>query len=143
MMRVVLDVNVVVSAVLAPNGTPHRLIQAWRLGAFFLITSAGIIAEVEDKLRSPRVDGAYGVSADDVRAVGTLLRTQAEMAVVPREAVVVVTNDPEDDYVLATAVAGTADYLVTGDRRMLALSVYQGIRIVSPRESLDMLPPDE
>lgn len=52
----------------------------------------------------------------------------------------VVPDDPEDDVVVATAVAARADYLVTGDRRhLLPLGSYQGIRVVTPRQFLDLL----
>jgi predicted nucleic acid-binding protein len=51
-----------------------------------------------------------------------------------------VPDDPKDDMVVATAVAARADYLVTGDRRhLLSLREYEGIRIVTPRQFLDVI----
>ncbi len=139
MTTAVLDVNVIVSALLAPRGAPRRVLAAWEAGLFSVASSDGIIAEVEDRLRDPRIGGAYGVTPEDVRWVADLLRTQAEIAAVASNPAVRVTSDPEDDYVLATALACKAEYLVTGDRRMLVLAEYEGTRIVSPREFLEIL----
>lgn len=54
-----------------------------------------------------------------------------------------VATHPEDDLVLATAVSGQVDYLVTLDRQLLSLGEYQGVRIVSTREFLAALPPED
>jgi len=54
MIKAVLDVNVIVSALLAPLGLTRQLLSAWEEGRFALIASEGIIAEVEEKLRDPR-----------------------------------------------------------------------------------------
>lgn len=50
-----------------------------------------------------------------------------------------VATHPEDDLVLATAISGSADYLVTGDRQLRQLGSFQGVVIVSPRTFLDLL----
>lgn len=52
---------------------------------------------------------------------------------------VVVTGDPEDDHVLATAAHGQAEYLITGDKKLLALARHSSTQIISPREALDLL----
>ncbi len=105
--------------------------------------SAEMIAEVEAKLRAPRIGRKYGVTDQDVRAVRALLQTQAAVVVVPPQEQRVVTGDPEDDGVLATARLGTVQYLVTGDRKLLDLSQYAGVRIVSPRAFVDVLGHDD
>ena len=98
-----------------------------------------MIVQVEEKLRNPKIGGAYGVSEADIRWVKALLRTQGEVVIVPPEALIEATGDPEDDYVLATGVVGEAGYLVTGDRGLLALKEHGEVRIVNPRAFLDIL----
>ncbi|MBI4757718.1 MAG: hypothetical protein HY783_01755 [Chloroflexi bacterium] len=61
-----------------------------------------MISRVAEKLQDQRIGGAYGVTEDDIRWVRALLRTQAEVVVVPPEALIPLTGDPEDDCVLAT-----------------------------------------
>jgi hypothetical protein len=139
MIRVLLDVNVVVSAIIAPMGTPRQVLGAWQSQRFAVVISEGIIAIIEEKLRSPKIGLAYRVTDDDVHWLRALLHTQAEMVVVLPGDVAGVTGDPEDDYVLATGAVGKADYLVTGDRRLLALGVHGATRIISPREMWERL----
>ncbi len=139
MITAVLDVNVVVAAVLAPRGATRQILSAWRDARFCLVTSEGIVAEIGDKLRDPKVGGRYGVGSEDAGAVRALLLTQAEVVAVRVRDVVAVTGDAEDDYVLATTRLARAHYLVTGDRRLLALGQYAGSKIVSPREFLNIL----
>ncbi len=138
-MKAVLDVNVVIAAVIAPKGPTRHVLTCWEARRFSLLVSEGIIAEVEEKLRSPKIGGAYGITEGDIAEVRTLLVTEAEIVVVKPEDVIPVTGDPEDDYVLATARLGGADYLVTGDKRLLALGSYEGTNLVTPRQFLDIL----
>lgn len=139
MIRAVLDVNVVVSAVIGPFGYARTIATAWRAGSFSPITASGIVAEVAAKLSLPRISRRYHVTDDDVRWIVGLLRTQAEEVPVSAKDCVEVTGVPEDDYVLATARLGRADYLVTGDQGLLALDHYEGVAIVSPRAFVEVL----
>ena len=70
-----------------------------------------------------------------------VLRAQTIIVPVLPAAVVPITGDPEDDTVLATAVLGQVDSLVTGDRGLLALGTYEGIRVITPRDFLRVLEP--
>ena len=139
-MRVVLDVNVVVSAVLSSKGAPRRLLERWRSGAFIVVIAEGVLVEVAEKLRNPKIGGKYGVSDGDVAAVLALFRSQAAWVLLPPEDVQPITGDPEDDYVLATATAAAADYLITGGKRLLVRSSVGGTRIVSPAAFLEAFP---
>jgi putative PIN family toxin of toxin-antitoxin system len=139
MITAVLDVNVLVAAILAPHGTTRQVLTAWEANLFQSLTSEGIVAEVEEKLRSPRIGGRYGVTSSDVEWVRGLLLTQAKVIDIVPQDVLATTGDPEDDYVLATARLGQADYLITGDRGLLRLQSHHGARIVAPRELLDIL----
>ena len=142
-MRILADVNVVVSSAIAPLGMPRAIIEAWQAESIGLVTADGIIAEVDEKLHSTRIRTKYHLTEALIGTAIDLLRMQAEVVRVPARAVVPVTGDPEDDYVLAAAVQGRVDYLVTGDKGLLALGSYQGIPIVSPREFLRLFHPAE
>ncbi|MBK8539107.1 MAG: putative toxin-antitoxin system toxin component, PIN family [Ardenticatenia bacterium] len=139
MVSVVLDVNVIVSSVMSPRGAPRQVLAAWEAGEIDALTSDGIIGEVAEKLLDPRIGGRFNVSLADVQAVVLLLRTQAR--VVDPPSTVVVTGDPEDDHVLATAAHGRAEYLVTGDKGLLGLVRHGSTQIISPRAFLDLLNP--
>lgn len=138
-MRIVADVNVLVSATIAPLGIPRAIITAWRDGFLDIVLSDGIIAEVEEKLHYSRIAIKYKLTEEKIQTAITLFRTQTELVSVSPQAIVTVTGDPEDDYVLATAALGEVDYLVTGDIKMQKLDSYQGVRILSPREFLRKL----
>lgn len=139
MVSAVLDVNVIISSVMSPRGAPRQVLTAWEAGEFDALTSDGIIGEVAEKLLDPRIGGRFNVTLADVQAVVLLLRTQARVVDPPFSAVV--TGDPEDDHVLATAAHGRAEYLVTGDKGLLGLVRHGSTQIISPRAFLDLLNP--
>ena len=143
MITAVLDVNVLVSALLTPRGTPCLVLTAWEQQRFRSVTSEHIIADASAKLSRPDLGGAYGVTQDDIGWVRALLQTQAEIVTIGPVQVVPVTGDPEDDIVLATAVVGRATYLVTGDKGLLNLGSCADVLIVSPREFLQVLEQSE
>ena len=67
MIRAVLDVNVLVSAILGPLGSSRKIARAWQAGRFVAVTSEGIIAEVDEKLRLPRIRDRYRLAENDPR----------------------------------------------------------------------------
>lgn len=139
MIRAVIDVNVIVSAVIAPLGASRRILLAWAAGAFSPIISDGIVREVGEKLQLSRITRRYNIMDADRRWVFGLLSTQAESIPVADADVLSVTGDPEDDYVLATCRLSGADYLVTGDRELLDLRSHAATVITSPRQFAGLL----
>ncbi len=137
-MRVVSDANIVVSSVLVAVGIPARVLAAWRAGRYDLIVSPALLAEYEDVLNRPRIQRRHGLTAAQVAAE---LADLARFAILvePTEVPAVIVDDPDDDHVLAAALAGAADFIVSGDRHLLDLREYQGIRILSPAAFLALL----
>lgn len=134
--RVVFDVNVLVSAALAPGGIPARAIAAavkrhWTI--IGLLHTTNELAEVLDR---PRFDGR--LTNTDLNTFLTGYR-QVSTDVEPDLSVTGVADDEEDDRVLGTAVAGRADIVVTGDKGMLAIGSFVGIPIVTARTLLDVI----
>ena len=136
-MRVVLDTNVIVSAALIRGGNEDRVLRAWLRGAFKLVLSPEILAEVGrvltyEKLRRSR----WMTEAEVVLLLETLAQ---EGVVVPGMSGMRVSRDPEDDKFLAAAVEAHARYVVTGDKDLLDLKVHRSVRIVKPAHFLQVI----
>jgi putative PIN family toxin of toxin-antitoxin system len=114
-MRAVLDTNVLFSALISPSGTPNEIYRAWRAGRFELVTSHEQLDEIRRASRYPKLRAVVAHSK-----VGTLVNIMKRGPVVldrvERGAYGDI-SDPGDVFLLAMAVQGNADYLVTGDRR--------------------------
>jgi putative PIN family toxin of toxin-antitoxin system len=136
-IRAVLDANVLVSGFPARSGTPATLIERWLRREFELVLSLHIIERVAATWTSDRYFASRYSAGQAQRAVDLLLRRA--ILVMPVTTVQGIADDEEDDLVLATAVAGQASYLVTGDHGLQRLGTYQGVAIVSPRAFLDLL----
>lgn len=131
-MRVVLDTNVLLSAILF-GGTPGRILDAWRAGQVEFVMSPDIVDEhvqVGERLseRYPDVE---------IQPIVTLLIQNA--TVVPTAPLpVTVCDDPDDDKFLACALASGTDIVVSGDKKLRAVSGYEGINVLTPRQFVDL-----
>jgi len=134
----VLDTNVLVSAFPARGTVPAMLIDAWQQGAFHLVISEHILEELTEAWSDPYWQARF--SPTDSSAAIVLLRSDAIVTALT-VAVTGVATHPEDDLILATAVAGKANYLVTGDRKLRALGTFHGVIMLSPRDFLERLSP--
>jgi uncharacterized protein len=117
-LRVVLDVNVLVSALLSRAGAPGRLIALWLEGAFELVVSEELLAELGRALAYPKL--REYISREDAADFIALLRATASM-LADAERPDHITRDPGDDYLVALAKA-SASVLVSGDRDLLVLA---------------------
>lgn len=127
-LRAVLDTNVFVSAFLSrnPSSPTRELIERWLANEYILLTSNAIVDELTEKLRE------RGIERERTTEFLATLIALAEYVEVPDEAIQpVIATDPDDDHVLACAVEGKADYLVSYDPHFDVLGeVYRNIRIV-------------
>jgi putative PIN family toxin of toxin-antitoxin system len=139
MLRVVLDTNQFVSSMLVRQGLPAQVLDAWRQRKFLLITSPSIIAEIRSTLNYPRIRRKYPLTDDDVERLITLLEQDALVAPGKINVTGVIPADPTDEMVLACAVEGQADLIVSGDHHLLDLGEYQGIPIITARKFLEQL----
>jgi len=135
-VRIVLDTNVLVSALITKGTPPDLLYQAWEAGSVQLVTSRAQLAELERVLAYEKLRPL--IARDEAEA---LLETIDAAALVVAELPEVdLSPDSDDDVILATAIAGEADLLVTGDRSgLLALRSVRGIPIVRPREAVERI----
>ena len=134
MFRVVLDTNVVVSAVLS-RGPTSRLVTHWQEGRFVPLVSKGILEEYLRVLAYPK----FRLSEGEVRALVERQLLPFTQPVEVTEIPVIVREDPSDNVFLACALAGKARYLVSGDHHLLVLRRYKGIPVIPPSRFLSRL----
>ena len=127
-MRIVLDTNVLIAAFIA-RGVCHQLLEHC-VSHHELVTSEFILAEVREKL----VD-KFNYTAEVTDDVIALLRSRMEV-VVPEALDAPVCRDPDDDNILATAVSGNGQCIITGDKDLLVLKRFQRIDILAPNAFL-------
>jgi putative PIN family toxin of toxin-antitoxin system len=137
-VRLVLDTNVVVSGFLS-QGSPHQLLQQAFAGLVELAVSPALLTELQAILSRPKFKPR--LARQSFSSTGLVVR-YAELASLVQPASIgrVIQADPDDDHVLACALAAKADLIVSGDAHLLNLKGYQGIPIVSPAEALKRLP---
>jgi putative PIN family toxin of toxin-antitoxin system len=128
-VHVVADTNIIVSGLLW-YGSPRQVLDAARTGVITLATSAPLLAELAEVLQRPKF--AQRLARANVTA-HTLVFGYAALAhlVVPAAIAPVIKADPDDDAVLACAVAAQAEVIVSGDSDLLALESYEGIPIIT------------
>ena len=133
-MRALLDVNVLISGLLARSGAPAHLLTKWLEGEFELVATERLLAELETTLARPKLRE----HVDEAEASGfvELLRGLAEMVDDPDAEPHVTSRDPKDDYLIAAAAAARAT-LVSGDAHLLELE--GSIPVLTPRAFLDSL----
>ena len=129
--RVVLDTNSLISAALAPQGKPRRVLTWARTNAR-VIASLPLLKEVRTRLERPKFRKYLSVE-DAERFVLDFAAVCEKPAL---SGSIRACRDPDDDMVLETAVAGRADCIVTGDQDLLVLDPFQGIRILVPADFL-------
>lgn len=138
MLKVVLDTNQFVSSVIIKKGPPAQLLQAWRKRAYILIISRQIMAEVEKALHYPRILKKYHLLEKDIEALIDIIEHEA--IVTPSlHKVNVIKEDPDDNQILACALEGKAQYIVSGDKHLLKIGQYKNIAIVTVREFLKII----
>lgn len=132
MMRVVLDTNVLLAALISPHGPPDAIYRAWRAGRFELLTSLAQLDELRRVSRYPKLKAI--LPAHRVGAMVNNMQRAIVLEHLPDLPPDIELADAGDAFLLATALAGKADVLVTGDRRagLLQLNSYRGTRMVNP-----------
>jgi hypothetical protein len=135
-LRVILDTNVLLSALIRVDSKPYKLVRGWLDGRFALVSSEAQIEELRRVSRYEQIR-RYFAPAE----IGWLINRVRDRALLVAPLPKVDTaEDPADNYLLAMAVAGEADYLVTGDRSdLLALGRHGATRIVSVQHLITAL----
>lgn len=128
-MRVVLDTNVLLSALISPHGAPDVIYRPWRAARFEVVTSVTQLEELRRASRYPKFQAVL-----QPHRVGTMVNNLQRAIVLEHLPSGIEADDPNDVFLLAMAQAGEAQYLVTGDHRagILQLGNFGGARILTP-----------
>jgi len=135
--RAVIDTNVLVSSLIRPDGTAGILLRRLRDGAFTAVFSPAIIDELAAALVHPRIRTKYCLEERAFEPIAALFALRGEIAI-PEESIRLC-RDPDDNFLLETAVAGKADYIVSGDADLLDLRKFRTVKIVKPAAFLAIL----
>jgi len=132
-IRVVLDTNVLVSALLFET-TLSKVIDLWQSGAIVPVISKDTFQELRAVLAYPK----FSLTQDEIRAI-------LEQEILPFFEVIEVVeevkricNDPADDKFISCALAASADYIVSGDKALIDLKQYKSVKIIKPSEFLKL-----
>lgn len=134
-MKAVLDTNVLISAVIS-TGTSHQVVVEGFEGEYTIVLSPDILGEFERTLS--KYPDKFALDDDEINRERDTFEYFSEIAV-PEVEIDAVEDDPSDDIFLEAAVAGDADYVVSGDSHLLDVTEFRGIRLVSPDEFLESL----
>ena len=134
-MEVVFDVNILVSSLIS-KGKPRELWLKAVSGEFQLVLSRRIVEEFVEVISRPKFQRYLGER--DVLDFLEALSTRAKI-VRTRSRLRIIREDPEDNSILAAAYDGRADYIVSGDRHLLGLREFEGIKILTVERILELL----
>jgi len=128
------DTNIFISAFIF-GGLPRKLLEIARAGLIKLTTSPVLLDELERKLRRKFNwdEPILAETRNDLEQLCDITSTT--------QSITHIQADPDDDRVLEAAIAGRADYIVSGDKHLLKLGEYEGIRILTVRQFIDLLHP--
>ena len=130
-MRAVVDTNILIRALIRPQGTVGPMISRLAQNEYTLVYSIPLRNELIAKLALPRIRQKYHIGDAQVEALLDLIALRGEL-VTPTRAVQVC-RDPKDDMIIEAALAGAAEYVVTGDKDLLVLKKFETVRFVTPR----------
>ena len=135
-MRVILDTNILVAALISPSGPPAAILQAFLDERFALVTCEPQLEEFRRVTREASLRKRVKQSE-----AGTLVNELRALASIPKRLPAVErSRDPHDNFLLALAEAGSADYLVTGDKSgLLVLRKHRRTQIVTARRFVTLL----
>lgn len=136
-MRAVIDTNILVRAVLKPQGSAGQILDCLRDARFLYLYSDATLNELIDVLGRPRMVSKYGVTPELVEATCSLLLLRGESVQSVRD--IRVCRDPKDDKFLQVAISGQAEVVVTADEDLIVLGSYEAIPMVQPAEFLRRL----
>ena len=139
-MRALLDANIFISYLLTPNRESPvvQIVKAGVRGKYTLLLSAELLEEFSRRILSkPYL--RERISQDNLKELIKILFSVGEIIPEIKSQIPAVTRDPKDDYLLAYAIVGQADFLVSGDQDLLVLKKVKNCQILTPRDFLELM----
>jgi len=142
MLKVVLDANIFVSALINPHGKPAQILNYVFENKIRLFTSSSIIEELERVLSYSRLMKRHGLEKEELKEfISDLLSIMS--LVEERKTIEVIMDDPSDNKYLSCALNAKVDFIVSGNVHLLNLKEYEGIRITTPAQLLEIMEREE
>jgi len=135
MERVVLDTNVLISAIISSKGSPAKILDLWRQGAFDLVFSEETLKELINVLSRPKLLRITGINEDELNRLLSYLRSSS-IVVDSSEDISIAIEDPDDTKFISCALQAGAKYIVSGDHHLLDVEKFERTAIVTPAEFL-------
>jgi len=135
-MRVVVDMNVLISATIKPSSSLAQILVYIRNGKFDFLYFPEFLQEYAEVCSRPRLWEKYQLDKDEIEATIQIMASRGILVHVVTQ--IDVCRDPDDNIFLSLALDGKADYIVSGDKDLLDLSPFQNIPIIKPAEFLSM-----
>jgi putative PIN family toxin of toxin-antitoxin system len=134
-MRVILDTNVLLAALLSPYGAPAQVLELWERNLFTLVLCPELLAELREVARRP-----FFRTRLRARSIDRLLASLRDLATFYEELPpATAAPDAKDNFLLALGAVSQADFLVTGDKGLLSLKEYKSTRIITPTAIIQFL----
>lgn len=142
MLKVVLDANIFVSALINPHGKPAQILNYVFENKIRLFTSSSIIEELERVLSYSRLMKRHGLEKEELKEFISALLSIMSL-VEERKTIEVIMDDPSDNKYLSGALNAKVDFIVSGNVHLLNLKEYEGIRITTPAQLLEIMEREE
>jgi uncharacterized protein len=136
-VRAVIDTNVLMAGLLW-RGPPHALLEHVRAGTVSLVSSPALLTELADVIGRAKFDVILTRTNTSRERSLAEVRRLAEV-IVPPPLPQPVCRDPDDDEVLALAIAAKVDLVVSGDKDLLSLGSFEGIPILAPAQAVTLI----
>ena len=137
MIQAIIDTNILVSALIKPEGTVGPVLHRLRDDDYEIVLSEQLLTELVDVLNRPRIKEKYGLDTKDIETVLALLLLRGRI-VSPVERIDVC-RDPKDNMFLEAALTAEADVIVSGDEDLLVLDSFRSIPVIGPAAFLQMI----
>jgi uncharacterized protein len=134
MTRAVADTNILIRAVITPRGAIAPILARMHEGKVTLVYSQTILEELVEKLALPRIANKYHLTEEVIKNFVAVLIRYGERVEPDRK--VDICRDPEDNMVIEAALAGDAEFVITGDEDLLVLQQYETVSFLTPGQFL-------
>lgn len=139
MIRAVIDTNIIIGAMICRTPSPIlALYEAFRKKDFLHVTSIPILEEIEEVLNRDNIVKLHKLSLKERNIIMEELKTKSYI-VSGILSVDVVKNDPDDNKFIEAALEGPAPYIISGDKDLLNIEEYEGIKIINAREFIKII----